>query len=486
MAERIKADICVIGAGSGGLSVAAAAAAFGVSVVLIEKGKLGGDCLNTGCVPSKSLIAAAKHARAVARGPSFGVSTSSLEIDFAGVHEHVRKVIAAIEPNDSKERFTGLGVRVIEGAARFKNRRTVAVGEDTEIRARRFVIATGSSPAVPPIAGLDTTAHLTNETVFDLVTRPEHLIVIGAGPVGLELAQAFRRLGAKVTMLEAARPLAHEDPECAAVVVDALAREGVGLRSGVSVVRVEGQQPQDGAPEPLPGSRIKVIVRAGDGEETIEGSHLLVAAGRRANADGLGLDQAGIKHDGHGIVVDEGLRTANKRVYAIGDVAGRGQFTHLANYHAGLVIRNALFRQRVEANEQLLPRVTFTDPELAHVGLAEADAREKRIKINVLRWPYHENDRAQAERETLGHIKVITDRKGRILGATIVGASAGELITTWTLAISQRLNIRAFTGIVVPYPTLAEIGKRAAITYFIPGLTQNWVRRLVAFLRRFG
>jgi pyruvate/2-oxoglutarate dehydrogenase complex dihydrolipoamide dehydrogenase (E3) component len=480
MAERIKADICVIGAGSGGLSVAAAAAAFGVSVVLIEKGKLGGDCLNTGCVPSKSLIAAAKHARAVTRGRSFGISAPSLDIDFGQVHEHVRGVIAAIEPNDSKERFTGLGVRVIEGAARFKNRRTVVVGEGTEIRARRFVIATGSSPSLPPIPGLDATAHLTNETVFDLVTRPEHLIVIGAGPVGLELAQAFHRLGARVTVLEAAQPLAHEDPECAAVVIDALAHEGVDLRSGVSVVRVEGVQ--DGSQ----ASQVKVVVRAGDREETVEGSHLLVATGRRANADGLGLDQAGIKHDGHGVVVDEGLRTANKRVYAIGDVAGRGQFTHFANYHAGLVIRNALFRQRVAANEDLLPRVTFTDPELAHVGLTEADARERRIKINVLRWPYHENDRAQAERETLGHIKVITDRKGRILGATIVGASAGELITAWTLAISQRLNIRAFTGIVVPYPTLAEIGKRAAITYFIPGLTQNWVRRLIAFLRRFG
>ncbi len=480
MAERIKADICVIGAGSGGLSVAAAAAAFGVSVVLIEKGKLGGDCLNTGCVPSKSLIAAAKHARAVARGRSFGVCAPSLDIDFGQVHEHVRGVITAIEPNDSKERFTGLGVRVIEGAARFKNRRTVVVGEGTEIRARRFVIATGSSPSLPLIPGLDATAHLTNETVFDLVARPEHLVVIGAGPVGLELAQAFHRLGAKVTVLEAAQPLAHEDPECAAVVIDALAREGVDLRSGVSVVRVEGTQ------EGSQGSQLKVVVRAGDGEEAIAGSHLLVATGRRANADGLGLEQAGIKHDGHGVVVDEGLRTANKRVYAIGDVAGRGQFTHLANYHAGLVIRNALFRQRVEANEDLVPRVTFTDPELAHVGLTEADARERRIKIKVLRWPYHENDRAQTERETVGHIKVITDRKGRILGTTIVGASAGELITAWTLAISQRLNIRAFTGIVVPYPTLAEIGKRAAITYFIPGLTQNWVRRVISFLRRFG
>ena len=283
-------------------------------------------------------------------------------------------------------------------------------------------------------------------------------------------------------MLEAAQPLAREDPECADVVLDALVREGVDLRRGVSVVRVETQDSQ----EDLQGSKVKVVVRAGDAEQTIEGSHLLVATGRRANADGLGLEKAGIKHDGNGIVVDERLKTANKRVYAIGDVAGRGQFTHLANYHAGLVIRNALFRQRVEANEDLVPRVTFTDPELAHVGLTEAEARARGVKINVLRWPYHENARAQAERDTLGHIKVVTNAKGRILGATIVGASAGELITTWTLAISQDLNIRAFTSIVIPYPTLAEIGKRAAITYFIPGLTRNWVRRIVNLLRRLG
>jgi len=436
---------------------------------------MGGECLNTGCVPSKSLIAAGKRARVLAEAGAFGVSARAGEVDFGSVHKHVHDVIAAIAPNDSKERFTGLGVRVIEGAARFKNKRTVVVGEGTEIRARRFVIATGSSPMLPPIPGLAETPHLTNETVFDLTTRPEHLIVIGAGPIGLELAQAFRRLGSAVTVLEAAQPLAREDAECAAVVLDALAHEGVDISSGVAVVRVEGGD-----------AKVKVIVRDGEAERTIEGSHLLVAAGRRANADDLALERAGIKHDGHGIAVNKRLKTANKRVYAIGDVAGQGQFTHLANYHAGLVIRNALFRQRVEVNEDVIPRVTFTDPELAHVGLTEAEARARRLRIRVLRWPYHENDRAQAERETQGHIKVVTDAKGRILGATIVGATAGELVTAWTLAISERLNIRAFAGIIIPYPTLAEIGKRAAITYFTPSLTNSWVRRIIGLLRRFG
>jgi pyruvate/2-oxoglutarate dehydrogenase complex dihydrolipoamide dehydrogenase (E3) component len=485
MAERLKPDICVIGAGSGGLSVAAAAAAFGVSVVLVEKAKMGGDCLNTGCVPSKSLLAAGKHARAIAQGGAFGVSAPSLDVDFGKVHAHVHDVIAAIAPNDSKERFAGLGVRVIEGAARFKDRKTVVVGDGIEIRARRFVIATGSSPALPPIPGLAATAHLTNETVFDLATRPQHLIVIGAGPIGLELAQAFRRLGATVTVLEAGQPLAREDPECAQVVLDALLREGVDIRDSVAVVRVETVDSEAMDSQAM-GSKVKVIVRDGDAEQTIEGSHLLVAAGRRANVDDLGLERARIACDDGGIRVDKRLKTANQRVYAIGDVAGRGQFTHLANYHAGLVIRNALFRQRVEANDDLIPRVTFTDPELAHVGLTETEARARRIRPCVLRWPYHENDRAQAERTTAGHIKVVTNRRGRILGATIVGAGAGEMITTWTLAISQGLNIRAFAGIVVPYPTLAEIGKRAAMTYFTPSLTSNWVRRIIGLLRRFG
>jgi pyruvate/2-oxoglutarate dehydrogenase complex dihydrolipoamide dehydrogenase (E3) component len=472
MAERLQPDICVIGAGSGGLSVAAAAAAFGVPVVLVEKDKMGGECLNTGCVPSKSLIAAAKHARAVVEARAFGVAAGPADIDFGKVHQHVHDVIAAIAPNDSKERFNGLGVRVIAGAARFKDRKTVAVGDKIEIAARRFVVATGSSPSLPPIAGLEAVPYLTNETVFDLAARPQHLIVIGAGAIGLELAQAFRRLGAAVTVLEAAEPLAREDGECAAIVLDTLAREGVDVRSKVAVTRVEST-----------GAKIKVVV---DGGGEIEGSHLLIATGRKANTDGLALEQARIACDRNGIVVNKRLKTTNRRVYAIGDVAGRGQFTHLANYHAGLVIRNALFRLPVRVNEDLVPRVTFTDPELAHVGLTEAQARARRLTIRVLRWPYHENDRAQTERETAGHIKVVTDGRGKILGATIVGAGAGELITTWTLAISRGLPIRALAGIIVPYPTLAEIGKRAAITYFTPSLTNVWVRRVIAWLRRFG
>jgi len=472
MTEILTPDLCVIGAGSGGLSVAAAAAAFGVSVVLIEKGKMGGDCLNYGCVPSKALLAAAKHADAFRRGAPFGIAVERPQVDFGKVHAHVHRVIAAIAPNDSIERFTGLGVRVIAGAARFQDRRTVAVGE-FEIKARRFVLATGSSPAVPPIPGLDRVHYFTNETIFDLAECPRRLAVIGAGPIGLELAQAFGRLGAEVIVIEAASPLAKDDPECAAVVLDALARDRVEIRAHTKVLGVEA------------GSGIKLALEGPGGADAIEASHLLVAAGRRPNVEGLELQAAGIRHEAGGITVGKGLKTTNRRVYAIGDVIGGLQFTHVSNYHAGLVIRNALFRLPVRARNDVVPWVTYTDPELAQVGLTDVEAR-KRGAIRVLRWPYHENDRAQAERETRGHIKVVTSRSGRVLGTTIVGAQAGELIAPWSLAVQGGLNVRAFAAAVLPYPTLGEIGKRAAVTYFALGATSPWVRRIIALLRQFG
>ncbi len=475
MTETLKPDLCVIGGGSGGLSVAAAAAAFGVPVVLIERHKMGGDCLNTGCVPSKALLAAAKRAAVMRSSAPFGVTASTIDIDFSTVHDHVQRVIATIAPTDSAERFAGLGVRVIKGQAKFKDRRIVAVG-DIEIRARRFVIATGSTPSLPQIPGIDEGPYLTNETVFDLTEQPDRLIIIGAGPIGLEMAQAFRRLGSAVTVLEAATPLAKDDPECAAIVLDQLERENIVIRSGVKVMGVKHAS----------GS-VSVTFEGAGGKETVEARHLLIAAGRKPTTDGLDLDAAGIKYDRAGIAVNKRLKTTNRRVYAIGDVtAGQLQFTHAANYHAGLVIRNALFRLPVRVNNDAVPWVTYTEPELGQAGLTEAQARARGIKLRIVRWPYHDNDRAQAERETHGHIKVITTAKGKILGATIVGAQAGELIAMWTLAIAQGLNIRSLTGIVLPYPTLSEIGKRAAIDFFTPSLTSLWVRRIIAWLRIFG
>jgi len=472
--ETIATDICVIGAGSGGLSVAAAAAAFGRKVVLIERHKMGGDCLNYGCVPSKALLAAGKRAQAMRTASTFGIAGVDPEIDMHAVHDHVHGVIAAIEPNDSVERFTGLGVRVIQASGRFVDKSTVVAGE-YRIKARRFVIASGSTPLVPPIPGLDSVPYFTNETIFDNQERLHDLIVIGAGPIGLELAQAHSRLGSRVTVLEAAKALGKDDPELAKVVLERLAAEGIRVHEGTMVERVEGGL-----------GRVRVHAAAGDETQVFEGTHLLVAVGRKATTADLGLEAARIRYDGKGIRVNAGLRTSNRRVYAIGDVAGGLQFTHVANYHAGIVIRRALFRLPAKADNRIVPWVTFTEPELAHVGLSEAEAAKAVGKFNVLRWPYHENDRAQAERETEGHIKVITAKNGRILGATIVGAEAGELIGMWALAISQKMKIKEMIGCISPYPTLSEINKRVAYRYYATAPSSPLVRKVIAFLARFG
>jgi pyruvate/2-oxoglutarate dehydrogenase complex dihydrolipoamide dehydrogenase (E3) component len=472
--QQISADICVIGAGSGGLSVAAAAAAFGQRVVLIEKHKMGGDCLNYGCVPSKALIAAGKSAHGMRTAGKFGLAPAEPRIDHEAVNAHVRGVIEAIAPNDSVERFTGLGVRVITAPGKFIDRHTVVAGEH-RITARRFVVATGSSPVVPPIAGLADVPFFTNETIFDNKQRLPHLIVIGGGPIGLELAQAHRRLGSDVTVLEGLKAMGKDDPELAAVVLDSLRNEGIDIREGAMVKSVAQR-----------GDKLHVTISRDGGTDTVEGTHILIAAGRRPNTSDLGLDAAGIAFDKQGIKVSAGLRTSNKKVYAIGDVAGGLQFTHVANDHAGIVIRRILFRLPAKATGRPVPWVTFTDPELAHAGLSEAEARAAHGKINVLRWPYHENDRAQAERETHGHIKVVTTAKGKILGATIVGAHAGEIIQMWALALSQGLKIKAMTEWISPYPTLSEINKRAAIRYFatVPG--NPLVRKIIAWLAKLG
>ena len=475
MAQELKPEICVIGTNAGGLTVAAAAAALGVPVVLVENGGMGRGFLERdGSVPAQALIAAAERANAMRTGARFGAKAVRVGVDYAAVSAHMREVIEAVAPNFTRERFAGLGVRVITGAARFSDADTLAV-DDFTIKANRFVIATGSSPVIPAIPGLLDTPHFTNEDLADLVELPRHLIVIGAGAVGLELAQAFRRLGAEVSVLEAAMPLAREDPECAAIVLDALEREGVKLRAGVETTNVRRVF-----------ARVQVSFATPAGAETIEGTHLLIAAGRRANLDDLGLEAAGISRAAPGVVVDPHLRTTNKRVYAVGDATGAPALAHVASYHAGIVTRQLLLRTPVKVNHLAVPRVIHTDPELAQIGLREDDARAQKRAIRVLRWPYRENDRAQAAGATDGHIKVVTDRGGDILGATIVGAEAGESIATWALAISENLNIRAFSGLVAPHPSYAELGKRAAGTYFSPGLTSPRPRRIMGWLRRQG
>ncbi|WP_029009132.1 dihydrolipoyl dehydrogenase family protein [Azospirillum halopraeferens] len=474
--SAIRCDLCVIGAGAGGLSVAAAAARLGADTVLVERGAMGGDCLNTGCVPSKALLAAAAAARAVRTAGRFGIGAPEPAIDAAAVYAYVQAAIAAIAPHDSRERFEGLGVRVIAAHARFTGPDTV-MAEGAAIRARRFVLATGSRPLVPPVPGLDTVAYLTNETLFAGSTLPGHLLVLGGGPVGVEMAQAHRRLGARVTLVERATLLPRDDPELVAVVRSTLEAEGVTLIEGTGVARVAPAGDGDGD---------GVAAELADGRR-ISGSHLLVAAGRRPVVEDLGLEAAGIAAGPAGITVDARLRTTNRRVYAVGDCTGGPAFTHAAGHQAGIVVRNALFRWPGRADRIALPRATFTDPELAQVGLTEAQARAARDgDVTVLRQPFAGNDRARTEGAPEGLVKLVVRRNGRILGAGIAGRHAGEQIAPWCLAIARGLRVHDLAGVVLPYPTLAEAGKRAAGAFFEPVLFGPRTRWLVRFLARFG
>jgi len=475
MSEDVTCDICIIGAGSGGLSVAAGAAQMGAKVVLIEKGAMGGDCLNTGCVPSKALLAAGHAAENARRAGRFGIQVGKVSANGKDVFDHVKNVIATIAPNDSVERFEGLGVTVISAQGHFTAPDTVQAGE-VQVKAKYFVVATGSRAFVPPIEGLSVLEPLTNENVFDLNAVPEHLMIVGGGPIGCEMAQAFRHLGANVTVLEMFKILPKDDADLVDVVRARLVEDGVVLHEGIKVVRAQGTKQ---APE--------IVIADADGtEQIIQGSHILVSAGRRANVEGLGLEQAGVDFSPRGIQIDKRLRSiSNRHVFAIGDVAGGMQFTHVAGLHAGIVIRNTLFKLPAKAKLDFVPWVTYTDPELANVGLIEVMAREKYgDTIKVLRWDFSENDRALAERDSAGRIKVIVTKRGKILGCSIVGPHAGELIQTWVLALEQGLKISALASTVAPYPTLGEVSKRAAGRFYTASLFSDRTRKIVQFLMK--
>ena len=467
----IRTDICVIGAGSGGLSVAAGAVQMGARVVLVEGAEMGGDCLNHGCVPSKALIAAAGVAAAMRGAGRFGLRAVEPEVDFGAVKDHVAGVIAAIAPVDSQERFVGLGCTVLRGWARFVSPSEVEVAGE-RVRARRFVIATGSRAFVPPVPGLEGVPYLTNETVFGLRERPSHLVILGGGPIGMEMAQAHRRLGCAVTVVEAATALGREDAEAAAVVLARLRAEGVDIREGAAAVRVR-----------TIGDGVELVLEDG---QVVTGSHLLVAVGRRAALERLELGAGGVAFDAKGVTVGPGLRSvSNRRVYAVGDAVGAGQFTHLAAYHAGVVIRQAVLGLPAKVRDDHIPRVTFTEPELAQVGPTEAEARARfGAGLSVARAEVHHNDRAQAMGEAEGFAKLLVV-KGRVVGATVVGPHAGEVIAPLALAVSARMKVSALAGMVLPYPTLAELAKRAAGAYFSPKLFDNaGVKRVVRFVQR--
>lgn len=474
MSKTTHCDLAIIGGGSGGLSLAAGSAQLGLNVVLVESGKMGGDCLNYGCVPSKSLLAAAKTYYHLKQAHQFGIHAKAISIDFKEVMQHVHQVIDHIAVHDSVERFESLGVEVIKATGTFLNPNTLQAG-DALIRAKRFVIATGSSAFIPPIPGLDTVPYLTNESIFNLEKQPDHLIVIGGGPIGCELAQAFAMLGSQVTVLESFSILPKDDVDCVDVVRDEMEAMHIGLYEHVKIKQINDDA----------NKKITVLFEDQGDSFEITGSHLLIATGRQANINNLDLDKAGIRYTQKGVAVNASLQTSNKKIYALGDVVGPYQFTHMASYQAGIVLRHIAFKLPAKVNYHAIPWVTYTEPELAHVGMLSTEAL-KRADTRITEWPFADNDRAQTERTLKGKIKIITDKKARILGVTIVGSHAGELILPWVMAIREKKTLRSFTDVIAPYPTLSEISKRVAGEFYKPKLFSDTTKWLVRWLQKLG
>lgn len=462
--SKDKYDLVVIGAGTGGLVTAAIAAALGARVALIERHFMGGDCLNVGCVPSKALLRAGR-AWADAKSGRFGAPQAQADGDFAEAMEHMRRLRAEISAVDAAERYRQMGIDVFFGQARFRSGDQIAV-EDAVLRFRRAVIATGSSPAVPPIPGLSETKFLTNETIFDLQARPRHLLVIGGGPIGCELAQAFRRLGAEVTLLERGnRVLGNDDPEAADVVARALAADGVKIRVDAELELVSQT-----------GSDIEVRLRGG---EVVRGDSILVAGGREPNTRDLDLEQGEIGFDKKGVTVDQRLRTSNHNVYAVGDVAGSYQFTHVADAHARLVVRNALFFGRQSADDLVVPWCTYTSPEIAHVGMSP-DQLANVKELRTITIPLGEVDRARLEGDGEGFFRVHLVRN-KIVAATMVADRAGDIISVVTAAMSNGLGLSALGKTIFPYPTEAEALRKAADAARRGSLTPGRQRLLSKF-----
>lgn len=470
---ELSPDFCIIGAGSGGLSFAAGAVQMGASVVLVESRKMGGDCLNYGCVPSKALIAAAKFGHGASVAKLFGWNIAEHSVDFAKVHKHIQEVIKSIAPNDSVERFEKLGVKVVLDHAQFIDKNT-AETKKYLIKAKRFVIATGSTPFVPAIDGLSNAPYLTNENIFELKNLPKHLVVIGGGPIGIEIAQAFLRLGSKVTVLEAFSALPKDDPEITKILKDILISEGMNLSENAKILAIKKIK-----------NEVEISYSTAQGaNKSIMASHLFVATGRRPNVQNLNLDAAHVKFSPRGIEVDANLKTSNPRIYAIGDCISGFQFTHVAGYHAGLVIRNSIFGLRAKVETRAIPWVTYTDPELAHVGFTELQLKEKKVPHKVLLLSFKENDRAQAERRTEGKIKVLACPKGYVLGVTILGLHAGELIYPWVIAIQNKMKLSAITSSIAPYPTLNEVSKRTAGNFYTEKIFSKSMKKVVRFIMK--
>lgn len=466
-------NLVVIGAGTAGLVCAAGAAGLGAKVALVERAYLGGDCLNFGCVPSKALLAAARAAAAVRDAGALGVHVPpGTKVDFAQVMERMRRLRATIAPNDSVLRFRDLGVDVFLGTARFTDPHTVEVN-GARLAFAKAVVATGARAAAPPVEGLETVPYLTNETVFSLTSLPRRLAVMGAGPIGCEMAQAFARFGCKVLLIGSARGiLPREDRDAAAFVQEALLRDGVKILFCGKSVKVSGA-----------AGAIRLTASGSDGEcdEVVE--QLLVAAGRKPNVEGLGLEEAGVAFSGKGVQVDEYLRTSNPHIYAAGDVCSAYQFTHAADFMARTVLRNALFKGRAKVSKLIIPWCTYTDPEVAHVGMTSTDAAEKGVAMETFTRELHEVDRAILEGRTSGMVRVHV-RKGtdKIISATIVAPHAGDMISEITLAMTSGLGLGSIANTIHPYPTQAEAIRQTAdafnrtrLTPLVKWLFSRWL-----------
>lgn len=472
MAKLEHFDLCIIGGGSAGLVMASVAGQLGFKVALFEGGHMGGDCLNYGCVPSKALLAAAHAANGPKNWKKFGLSARA-DVNFSAVMTHVHEVIAAIAPHDSAERFRSLGVDVIRAYAAFTGPDTITGGNRT-IKARRFVIAAGSRPFIPPIDGLDKVNYLTNESIFNLTEQPDHLIILGGGPIGVEMAQAFARLGTKVSLIQHnKRLLPRDDADAAALITQQLQADGVAIHTATSATKVTKR-----------GAVITVHGQANGNELKIKGSHLLIATGRSPNVEEMGLDKAKVTVNTKGIETNCHLQTSNRRIYAAGDVTGPYQFTHMGAYQAGVVIQRVLFGNKLaKVNYAAVPWVTYTQPEIAQAGLNQQQAQERYGNaLKTINLPIKNLDRATAERDTTGFIKVMVGPKGKVVGATIVGTQAGELITTWVDMMSHKRPLKALANVIHPYPTRHELNRKVVSEYYKTKLfapRTRWLAKLL-------
>jgi len=471
--SRHDFDIGVIGGGSGGLTVAAGAARFGAKTLLVEKeNALGGDCLHYGCVPSKTLIRTAHVRHLMSHAARYGLPAVDLPpVDFRDVTRRIRSVIAAIQRHDSEERFCALGARVAFGEARFVDEHTIRLKGQVH-SAKHWVIATGSSAASAPIPGLDRTPVLTNREIFYLDRLPRSMIVLGAGPVGVEMGQAFRRLGTDIDIVDAApQILTREDRDMAETVMQVMEAEGVRFRLGASILEVRDL-----------GEEREVVIRTGEKTERLRAEAVLVALGRKANLEGLGLEAIGVEFDGRGLRLDSRLRTtAHSHIYGAGDVTGAYPFTHAAGYEGGIVITNAIFRLPRKADYTYIPWCTYTDPELASIGMNEKTAREAGIKYSLWTENFRDNDRSLAEGEQEGKIKLLLDEKEKPIGIQILGPSAGNLISEWVAALNGGVSLATLAASVHPYPTLGEINKRVAGNFMATKLFSDTVKRGLRF-----